>query len=536
MSEQAGPVTSSRAPEGIEASPGILEMFERYGRAYMWFAVATSMLGSFSTLLTGTIINVAIPEVMGAFGIGQDRAQWLSTGFLAAGTITMLLSSWSVEAFGMRLTYVGGMLVFLGGSIIGALAPTPEVLIVARVIQGAASGILGPLAMVMNYQIFPVRHRGMAMGIFGIGVVLAPALGPTLGGYLIDHYDWRYVFFLAVPFSMVSIPLAMMFMPEREARGPMPKFDWTGVILSSLFLVTLLTALSNGQKESWDSLYIVSLLTASVMSLTAFIWWEARVESPMLNLQLFANPRFLAASVVTLVIGLGLYGSTYILPLFLQTLQGITPTDSGLLMLPAGLAMAACFPLAGTLSDRVQPRYVIIAGLVLFGLSSWLLRVVDVNTPYALILAWALIGRVGLALIFPSLNAASLASLPLSQLGQGSGAINFLRQLGGALGVNFLSIFLAQRTADFSHQLTYTQSSLPATMELLRQLQDMTFGQHLPYLMQFPVSFSYLGQAIYSQAMTLAFREGFMVVAAVFLLSIIPTLYLRVDRSGRPAR
>lgn len=524
---------SSRVPEGIEASPAIYEMFERYGRSFMWFAVATSMLGSFSTLLTGTIINVAIPEVMGAFGISQDRAQWLSTAFLASGTITMLLSSWSVEAFGMRTTYVGGMLIFLLGSIIGAFAPNTEVLILARVIQGAASGILGPLAMVMNYQIFPVRHRGMAMGIFGIGVVLAPALGPTLGGYLIDHYSWRYVFFLAVPFALVSVPLAMMFMPLRESRGPIPKFDWTGVVLSSTFLVTLLTALTNGQRDGWDSLPITTLLTASIMSLTAFIWWENHVAAPMLNLKLFTNVRFVAASIVTLVIGLGLYGSTYILPLFLQTLQGITPTDSGLLMLPAGLAMAACFPLAGTLSDRIQPRYVIIAGLILFGLSSWLLRVVDINTPYALILAWALIGRIGLALIFPSLNAASLASLPISMLGQGSGAINFLRQLGGALGVNFLSIFLAERTSDFSHQLAETQASLPGTLEMMRQLQDMTFGQHLPYLMEFPVSFSFLSQAIYGQAMTLAFREGFILVAAVFLFSIIPTLYLRVDRSNR---
>lgn len=528
MSEQ-----SARIPEGIEASPGILAMFERYGRSYTALAVATAMLGSFATLLTGTIINVAIPEIMGAFGIGQDRAQWLSTGFLAASTITMLLSSWSVEAFGMRVTYVGGMLVFLLGSIIGAFAPTPEILIVSRVIQGAASGILGPMAMVINYQIFPVQHRGMAMGIFGIGVVLAPALGPTLGGYLIDNYDWRYVFFLAVPFSFISIPLAMMFMPERESQGPIPRFDWTGVILSSIFLVTLLTALSNGQKEGWESTYIVTLLTFALMSLTAFIWWEGRIAAPMLNLRLFLNGRFVAASIVTLVIGLGLYGSTFLLPLFLQTLQNITPTDSGLLMLPAGLAMAACFPLAGMLSDRIQPRYVIIAGLVLFGLSNWLLRVVDINTPYAQILAWALIGRIGLALIFPSLNAASLASLPLEQLGQGSGAINFLRQLGGALGVNFLSIFLAERTADFSHQLAATQSSRPATLEMLHRLQDMIFGERLPWLMEFPVSWGFLSQSIYSQAMTMAFREGFIVVAAVFFLSIIPTLYLKVDRRGR---
>ncbi|MEX2326962.1 MAG: DHA2 family efflux MFS transporter permease subunit, partial [Pseudomonadales bacterium] len=370
---------SQRIPEGIDASPSVLAMFEIYGPAYIWFAVITAMLGSFATLLTGTIINVAIPEVMGAYGIGQDKAQWLSTGFLAAGTITMLLTAWSISAFGMRVTYVGSMLVFLLGSLLGGIAPNPEVLIFARVIQGTASGVLGPLAMVINYQIFPVRHRGLAMGIFGIGVVLAPALGPTLGGYLIDNFSWRYVFFLAIPFSIISIPLALMFMPRRESGGPIPPFDWTGVILSSVFLVTFLTALTNGHREGWQSEYIVGMFGAAFLSFVIFIWWENKVSHPMLNLQLFSHGRFLAASIVTFVVGVGLYGSTYILPLFLQTLQGITPTDSGLLMLPAGLAMAVFFPIAGALSDRVQPRYVIIVGLLLFGISSWLMRVVDID-------------------------------------------------------------------------------------------------------------------------------------------------------------
>lgn len=522
---------SSRVPQGIEATQGVIAMFELYGPRYVWFAIATSMLGSFATLLTGTIINVAIPEVMGAFGIGQDQAQWLSTGFLAAGTITMLLSSWATEAFGMRYAYIASMLVFLFGSIMGAIAPNPEILIISRVIQGAASGILGPLAMVLTYQIFPVRHRGSAMGIFGIGVVLAPALGPALGGYLIDNYDWRFVFFLAVPFSIVSVPLAMMFMPEREGVGPTPRFDWTGVILSSVFLVTFLTALSNGHREGWESEYIVGLLGTAFITLVLFLWWEWRTDKPMLNLRLFLHGRFLAASIVTLVMGMGLYGSTYILPLFLQTLQGISPTNSGLLMLPAGLAMAVFFPIAGVLSDRIQPRLVIISGLLIFGLSSWFLRIVDIHTPYAQILLFTLIGRIGLALIFPSLNAASLSALPLQLLAQGSGAINFLRQLGGAMGVNLLSIFLAERSVEFSQQLATTQASRPATLEMLHQIQDMIFGQHLNYLLQFDMTFGFLARTIYRQAMTMAFREGFLLVAAIFFITIIPTWFMKVDRS-----
>lgn len=506
-------------------------MFELYGPGYTWFAVVTAMLASFATLLTATVINVAIPEIMGAFGIGQDEAQWLSTAFLASGSVTMLLMAWCVDAFGMRQTYVWSVLIFLFGSILGGFAPNLEILILARVIQGASAGVLGPIAMTLNYQIFPVDKRGFAMGIFGIGVVLAPALGPTVGGFLIDNYDWRYVFFLAVPFSLISIPLAMMFMPVREGEGPRPSFDWTGVALSSVFLVTLLTGLSDGQREGWYSDYIVLLFATSVISGTLFVWWENRIEKPMLNLALFANPRFVAASIVTLVIGVGLYGSTYLLPLFLQGLQGITPTDSGLLMLPAGLVMAAMFPVAGTLSDKIQPRYVIIAGLILFGLSNWFMRVVDFDTPFVHLLVWAIVGRIGLALLFPSLNAAALSSLPLHLLSQGSGAINFLRQLGGAFGVNTLSIFLARRTAQFSDQLATTQAPSPDTLLVLRSVSEMLATQGYAFREQLALSMAYLSQTVYGQATAHAFRDGFYLVAIIFFVSIIPTWFMKVDRS-----
>ena len=202
-------------------------------------------------------------------------------------------------------------------------------------------------------------------------------------------------------------------------------------------------------------------------------------------------------------------------------------------MLPAGLAMAALFPFAGALSDRIEPRYVIIAGLLLFAISSWLMRLVDFNTAYAQLMLWAVIGRIGLALIFPSLNAASLASLPLELLSQGSGAINFLRQLGGAFGVNLLSIFLAQRTAEYSHAYTATQSSQPATLALLQQIQDSVFGERLGFLMQFDLSFGYLSSAIYGQAMVMSFREGFLAIAVIFFVSILPALFMRSPKVQR---
>jgi DHA2 family multidrug resistance protein len=201
-------------------------------------------------------------------------------------------------------------------------------------------------------------------------------------------------------------------------------------------------------------------------------------------------------------------------------------------MLPAGIAMALCFPLAGALSDRIQPAIVIFVGLLIFGISSWFMRNIDIDTAYRSILLWALLGRVGLALIFPSLNAASMSSLPLSMISQGSGAVNFLRQLGGAFGVNFLSIHLTQSSYTHAHNLTLAAS--PLTLEALTQLQDKIFSNHLGYILQFPGSFGFLSSAIYTEALTMAYREGFILLALVFFAALIPTCFMRMERNQSP--
>lgn len=522
--------SSDRVPPGIEASPAILEMFEIYGRNYRWFATCTVMLTMFTTLLTSTIINVAIPEIMGAFGISADVAQWLSTGFLAAGTVTMLLSSWAIKAWGIRTIFTWSMTIFLISTLVSGTAPSVETLIIARTIQGASSGIIMPIAMLINYQVFPSDKRGAAMGIFGVGAMFAPALGPTLGGFVIDAYSWRYVFFLGVPFSLLTIPMAMMFMPGKDFQDAMPKFDWIGSILMSIFLLALLTGLSDATEYGWTSDYIVLCLFTAFTSAVLFIWLEMSISDPMLDLTLFTNVRFVASALVTFVIGGGLYASTYILPLFLQVLQGLPALDSGLMMLPAGVAMAFMFPIAGALSDRFQPRNLIILGLLFFGLSNIALRGVTIDTPFAQLMYWYILGRIGLALIFPCLNAASLNSLPLHQLSQGSGAVNFVRQLGSAFGVNAVAIFTVHRTSMYSDELAVTQSYTSNTLDMFEHLRELLTSSGLPMIYEQAASGAFLSRVIYNQASALAFRDGFFAIGFVFLLAIIPSLFMKVER------
>lgn len=527
MSDETAAPGRYPVPDDIEATANVRELYALYGPLFRWMVTFTAMLGAFATLLTGTIVNVAIPDVMGALGMTSESAQWLSTGFLAATTVTMLLAAWCVERIGMSQTFNLSMVIFLLGSVLGGIANSGDVLIISRFIQGAGAGLMTPISMLIVFQVFPVAQRGTAMGIFSIGVVLAPATGPVLGGLLIDHLSWRYVFFMALPFALISIPLAMVFLPRREPDAGNPGFDWVGVILLSVFLVCTLVALSNGPRYGWGSDTIAWLMLGAGASGVGFIYWEAHARDPIFNLRLFANGKFLAAAIVTFVIGSGLYGSTYFLPLFLQTVQGLKPTDSGLLLLPAGLIMALFFPLAGWMSDRMSARRLILFGLIVFGISSWLLSQLDTNTAFVSLMLWAMLGRVGLSFIFPCLNAAAMRPLPLELLAQGSGMVNFLRQLGGAFGVNLMTIYFGQRAYFHADHLTQTQTpgSVPAR-EMLAQLTEMMQRGAAVTGHESALGMQYLGRMIWPQASMLAYRDIFLVIAIIFAFSLIPAWFM----------
>lgn len=503
-------------------------LFARHGPAYRWWATLTVTIASIAVVLSTTIVNVAIPDVMGAFGIGQVQAQWIATGFLAAMTATMLLTDWVNKSFGLRAGMNGALFVFMLGSVLGGLAPNEHALTVARVIQGAAAGLVQPLSMVLLFQVFPTHQRGTAMGIFGIGVVLAPALGPWVGGVLIDTFSWHYVLYLGIPFALLGIALSNLFLPTRAATGPRPGFDWIGMFLLCVCLGTLLSGLTNAQRLGWNSDPILLLFVAALLALGAFIVWELRIVRPMLEIRVFGHLPFAAAALVSFIMGAGLFGSTYLLPLFVQTMQGYTPTQAGLLLMPAGLMLVLLFPVAGYFSDRMSPGLPIGLGMLVFAGSSWLTAGLTIHTSFALLAWWAVLSRVGLGLVFPALTASSIQVLPPEMVGQGSGLVNFTRQLGGAFGVNLLAVMLERRTLFHADALTASQTgNHAATMTFLERTLHRLEAAGLPDFQQMPVALSHLSQAIVSEAGTLAFQDGFIVVAIVFLAALGPTWLLQ---------
>lgn len=515
------------------ASESIDDLFARFGPAYRWLVTITGMTASFTMVLTATIVNVAVPDVMGAYGVGQDKAQFLQTAFITTMTASQLLNAWVVGKLGQRLAFTLVLTLFLAGAFICGLSPTLDGIIVGRVMQGFAAGIVQPLVMVTLFQVFPADRRGFAMGIYGVGLMLALGFGPVVGGITIDALNWRYIFFMPIPLVALALAMGVIFMPSNRPSTPSKRFDWAGYILLCTALYCLMTAIGNGQREGWASDTILLTVVIGTVSGFGFVYSQFRQGASLLEMSLLANPRFSCAIVVAFVFGAGNFAITYAIPVFGQLVQGYTPTIAGCLLLPASLLVVLMLPMTGKLSDMVGPSYPIMGGLVLFVIGAVLLADADINSSFWTLAFFIIIGRFGMAFISPALMASALRSLPADKLNAGSGTINFFRQLGGAVGINTLVVALELRTRFHSDAMTATQTAGNAsTRELLDQVERLLDEGGVPPSLQESISLDHLGQVLQAQATTLGFQDGFMLIALVFIAALVPAYILSQARDS----
>jgi EmrB/QacA subfamily drug resistance transporter len=312
-------------------------------------------------------------------------------------------------------------------------------------------------------------------------------------------------------------------MPEREETTKRAHFDWPGFLLLCITMSCMLTGLSNGQREGWQSDFVLGLITLATATGIGFIAWELHVSQPLVNLRVLATGQFAAAACVACVFGMGLFGTTYLIPLFVQTVQGFTPLAAGLLIMPGALLLGLFMPFGGYLCDRMPARLLIMAGLTCFAASMYWMGGVDVNTSYWGMLICVVVSRAGQSLINPTLNATALRSLHAKLLRQGAGMINFFRQLGGAFGVNLLSVTLDRRTFFYSDTLTSLQTAANSTTaQLLDSVERLLAQAGAPPDLQSAGALHFLGRVVYAQAYTMAFRDCFLIVTLVFMLALIP--------------
>ncbi|MDL0432721.1 MDR family MFS transporter [Marinobacter sp. TBZ242] len=412
----------------------------RYGERWRWLAVATVMLGTMATVLSATVVNVALHDIMLEFGIRQGQVHWLATGFIAAMTTTMLASSWLLDHFGVRKTLATAMFLFTLISLLGGFAATPQQLIAARIGQGAMAGLMQPMGMYLVFRIFPRNRRGQAMGIYGMGVILAPALGPVLGGFLVDQLDWRFVMFAPVPVTLAGVFMAWRFLPLPVSQPAPYRFDLPGLVLLGATIGLSLDTLNRLQQFSGQQGRIMAEGAVALCLLALFVVRERKTRHPLVNIGLLRNPSFVYANLGAMALGLALFGSTYLVPLFVQSSLGFSATQAGLLMLPAGIVLGITFPLAGRLADRLSARKLVIFGISLFATSAILFALSDLELAFGWLALWTVLGRIGIGFMLPALSTGALNPLAPEQLGAGSSTINFTRQLGGAFGVNIVAL------------------------------------------------------------------------------------------------
>jgi EmrB/QacA subfamily drug resistance transporter len=426
---------------------------QRFGRRYPQFLLALLMVGSMAMVLASTSINVALPAIMLDFAIGRPLAQWLSTGFLAAMTAGLLLAAWAQARFGARRTAQFGLLLFILSSLLALVAQAAWQLIAMRIIQGLCAGMVQPLAVVLIFRVFADSGRGMALGLYGMGVMLAPTLGPSIGGYLVDHFGWAAVFWLPLPMCLLVLIAGQWLLPSQRDRST-PLLDLRAFAWLCVAIFSALGALAEAQRFAWSQPRVWLPTVLMLVALSAFVARSRRSDKPLLPLALWRHAGFRSASWVALTLGVGLYGSTYLIPLYLQTVEGYSAGQAGLLLLPAGILLGLASFVGGWLSDRLSAALLLISGLLIFALSAGGLAWVGQGADFLLLGFWTCVGRVGLGLILPALSTGSLDILSAEELTQGAGAITFVRQLGGAFGVNLLTFFLEWRhSAEGGHQV-----------------------------------------------------------------------------------
>jgi DHA2 family multidrug resistance protein len=499
-----------------------------------WLIAGIVLLATFMEVLDTSVANVALPHIAGNLSASVDEATWVLTAYLVANAIVLPLSGWFSTLFGRKRFYMACVGIFTISSLLCGVAPSLGLLIFFRVLQGLGGGALQPISQAILVESFPREKQGVAMAFYGMGVVVAPVIGPTLGGWITDNYTWRWIFLINIPVGILSLSLtaAMIFDPPHLVRRTFAsglKLDYIGIGLLSLGLASLEIFLDEGQRSDWfGSNMIVAAAVLAAVALIAVVWWELRQDQPVVDFRILANRNFALAAVIMYFVGFTLYGSTAILPIFLQTILGYTALLSGLVLSPGGIAMMIGMMLVGRLLGRFQARWLLVFGLLvaaagLFRMSGFNL---DVDFRSAM---WArTIQALGMAFLFVPINTTAFSSVTPEKLGYATGLMNLFRNIGGSGGIAMITTIMARRQQ--FHQEVIVSHLTPLDGGLTTTLNGMAanlvaHGASAPDAAVQAQGLLY--GLVQRQAAMLAVTDTFWILALVFLCMIPLVLCLR---------
>src|ERR1700758_4459659 len=416
-----------------------------------WIIALAVTLATFMEVLDTSIANVALPHIAGSLSAGTDESTWVLTSYLVSNAIVLPLSGWISSIIGRKRFYMSCVALFTFSSLLCGLAPNLAMLIFFRVLQGAGGGGLQPSEQAILADTFPPAKRGMAFAVYGIAVVMAPAIGPTLGGWITDNYTWRWIFFVNIPVGILSLLLTSRLIQDppylKRKKLSEVKIDYLGLGFIALGLGTLQVVLDKGQRDDWfESHFIVILSLVAAAALIFVIFWEWHHKDPIIDLHLFRDRTFGISNLLMFMLGFALLGSTLLLPLFMQTLLGYSAEQAGLALMPGGFTIMLLLPLVGFLLSRYSPRWLLVFGLVVLSASLFHMAGFDLEIDFRTAAAARILQAVGMAFLFVPINTAAYAFLPREKNNAASGLMNLARNIGGSVGISVVTTMLDRRT------------------------------------------------------------------------------------------
>ena len=497
--------------------------------AYIWWSMTSIILGGYISVLNHHVINVIIPKMMSGLGTDVVTIRWVITAYMLSNAVIIPITGWLARVIGARELYIYSLLLFTGSAVACGMATSVDMLIIFRIIQGLGGGVIMPVTMLLMLDIFPPEKRGIGTAIWGMGASSGSLTGIPLGGFLAEELSWRAAFYANIPPGIIALVIAVFIMRRSPRERGIP-FDWFGFLTFSTALIALLLAISNGQREGWDSIPIVMLFLIFGAALVAFLIIEPHVKTPMIDLSNFRSPQYAIALGLSLIAGGMFSGGPFLVSLLLQRMYDFSVLDAAMIMLPSSAFMVLCTPIAGWVSDRVDPRLMMMLGYLSYGLFGLFMMFADLGlSAFTLVILYS--GRgIGLGLTYPVIYPIGISGLDLARGKAATILLNLFIVLGGALTVSLLAAMLEQRhyirQALLAETQTLSSVGTQQTLDIMQNLAVQIGGGLSPALHAKVL----LGRLINREALLLAFNDSFSIFVIISLTATVLVLFFRKAR------
>ena len=511
-------------------------MVEKSHKSYKWIVLALVVVSSFMAILDVNIVTVGIPKMMSHFGINVTDAEWVMIAYTIAYSIVILPMAYIRRRWGIKYPFIISIIVFVIGSALCGLSPSFSYLVIFRVIQAIGGAGLTPTGLTLLAEVFPPDERGEAMGIWSIGAMLAPAVGPALGGYLVDYVDWRWIFYVNVPIGIISVlGAATILTHDIPVKKYIKKFDFLGFLFMSLSMASLLYALNEGQTLGWHAPIIIQSEVISGFSCVFFIVTELFVKTPLLNLDIFKNYNFVIAFIVNMVRAVGIFGAMFLLPLFIENVMNYNAMRAGILMAPTAIAVALVSPFSGKISDRIGPRYPLFAGLLIVAYSMFLFDNLSLNTSVYDIIVNQLIRGVGIGLLNAPVMSAALNSVKKELIPEASGLIPVSLQVGASFGIAYIGNELVVRQAyhlnQYARDIKYSSNAYNGVMHFINgDLATRAAGYFRPGTIYPGPAHGFFDEIVQMLASVASYGDSFAILGYITLGGAIVAFFIKNKR------